>query len=156
MLVAFTGHRPSKLGGYNNTNNKYWTVMHQVHDRIERLNEGGSVEIISGMALGVDQWVAEYAIDRGIPLHAYIPFLGQDLAWPEPAQLFYAKLLNRATSIRVVSPGGYAPWKMQVRNQMMVDACSILIAVWDGTTGGTKNCIDYAVSKERCVDYIRI
>ena len=40
--------------------------------------------------------------------------------------------------------GGYAAWKMQKRNQFMVDHSNLLIAVWDGSSGGTSNCVAYA------------
>ena len=42
----------------------------------------------------------------------------------------------------------YHPAKMQKRNEFMVDNCDILIALWNGTSGGTKNCINYAKKKE--------
>ena len=47
--------------------------------------------------------------------------------------------------------GGYAGYKLQKRNEWMVDHCDILIAVWDGTSGGTANCVNYAqsVNKEK-------
>ena len=156
MIIAFTGHRPHKLGGYNNTTNMYWPIMREIDQRISLHNRDGHVEIISGMALGIDQWVAEYAIDRGIPLHAYVPFVGQERAWPESSQKFYQNLLGRATTVKVVCEGGYASWKMQARNEAMVEACDLLIAVWDGTPGGTKNCIDFALGYDRRIDYIRI
>jgi len=38
----------------------------------------------------------------------------------------------------------YTPAKMQKRNEAMVNDCNILIAVWNGTKGGTYNCIEYA------------
>jgi len=43
---------------------------------------------------------------------------------------------------------------MNERNIWMVDNCDFLISVWDGTSGGTKNCVDYAISKKK--DIIRI
>jgi precorrin-6x reductase len=33
---------------------------------------------------------------------------------------------------------------MQRRNMQMIDCADIVIAVWDGSTGGTKNAVDYA------------
>jgi len=33
---------------------------------------------------------------------------------------------------------------MQKRNEYMVDNADIVIAVWDGTKGGTCNCVRYA------------
>lgn len=43
---------------------------------------------------------------------------------------------------------------MQKRNEWMVDNCDILIAVWDKSPGGTKNCVDYAESKKKQIIYI--
>lgn len=43
-----------------------------------------------------------------------------------------------------VSIGEYHPAKMQLRNQYMVDNSDIVIAIWDGSSGGTGNCVRYA------------
>jgi uncharacterized phage-like protein YoqJ len=43
---------------------------------------------------------------------------------------------------------------MQIRNEWMVDRCDKLIAVWDGSKGGTGNCVDYAKSVNK--DIFRI
>jgi uncharacterized phage-like protein YoqJ len=37
---------------------------------------------------------------------------------------------------------------MQKRNEYIVDNSSLLLSLWDGTSGGTKNCLDYAKKKE--------
>jgi hypothetical protein len=37
---------------------------------------------------------------------------------------------------------------------MIKDNCDILIAVWDGTSGGTGNSVKYAVSKNKIIYYI--
>lgn len=96
------------------------------------------------MAQGVDQWAAEVCTRMGIPWCAAIPFEGQDSVWTAESQAYYRSLLKLATSTCVVSAGGYAGWKMQIRNQWMVDRCDILVAVWDGSAGGTSNCVRYA------------
>ena len=41
----------------------------------------------------------------------------------------------------------YKPWLMQKRNEYMVDLADKVIAVWDGSKGGTGNCVRYA---EKC------
>jgi uncharacterized phage-like protein YoqJ len=46
-----------------------------------------------------------------------------------------------------VSPPNFAVYKMQVRNEWMVNHANILLALWDGSTGGTYNCIQYAMKK---------
>ena len=141
MVVAFTGHRPNKLGGYRTPNPIYNWVTWCIQEQLEELKP---TLVISGMALGVDQWAAQIAHDMGIPFLAAIPFQGQEKAWPAHSQAAFKNLLLKSCEIVVVSPGEYTPYKMRVRNAYMVDRCDSLIAVWDGTPGGTGNCVEYA------------
>jgi|SRR6185369_2948528 len=146
MIVAFTGHRPDKLGGYKLPNDTYIKVCRDIDWLLKELNPE---KVISGMALGVDQWAANIAYKLGIPFVAAIPFEGQELAWPEASQKTYRILRKLASEEVIVSPGGYSADKMQVRNIWMVDNCDSLIAVWDGSKGGTGNCVEYAKSVDR-------
>ena len=143
MIVAFTGHRPEKLGGYGPN-----PVQDRVRAEIRYVLETWRPEAaISGMALGVDQWAAEICVNMEIPFTAAVPFETQESAWPNESQQHYRDLLFKANKILVVSPGRYyAAWKMQKRNEWMVDHCDRLLAVWDGSTGGTYNCVSYARS----------
>jgi uncharacterized phage-like protein YoqJ len=141
MIVAFTGHRPDKLGGYKLPNPTYLHVCQQID---KTLREIKPEKVISGMALGVDQWAANIAIKLGIPFIAAVPFVGQEKAWPLPSQKIFNKLLEKAAEVVIVSEGGYNAAKMQVRNEWMVDRADKVIAIWDGTPGGTGNCVQYA------------
>lgn len=143
MIVAFTGHRPNKLGGYDEPN----PVRDQIRAALrELLAELHPAKAISGMALGVDQWAAEMCIELEIPFIAAVPFDGQEDRWPPWSREKYAKLLKESCEMVKVCSAGYAPEKMQKRNEWMVDHCDVLIAVWDGTSGGTANCVRYAES----------
>lgn len=51
---------------------------------------------------------------------------------------------NVRPSNGTVCKGGYSPAKMQVRNMWMVEYSDAVLALWDGTTGGTGNCVEYA------------
>lgn len=143
MILAGTGHRPNKLGGYARP------VFFRCVTVITRwLEDAKNIEYgISGMAIGFDQALAQSCIDSGIPFDAYVPFLGQESKWPRDAQQFYHKLLNQAREVKYICDPGYHPLKMQKRNEAMVDACTDVLALWDGTTGGTANCIMYAKIK---------
>lgn len=141
MIVAFTGHRPDKLGGYKVPNPTYIHVCQQIEKTLIELKPD---KVISGMALGVDQWAAFIAIKLGIPFIAAVPFEGQEKAWPEASQKVFNSLLKKASEVVYVSLGGYAAYKMQVRNEWMVLECDKLIAIWDGTPGGTGNCVNFA------------
>ena len=152
-IAAFTGHRTKKLlGCWEESGPKYDKICEQIE---KALNEIHPVKAISGMALGIDQWAANICIKLGIPLIAAIPFIGQERRWPAEKQSTYHKLLLLAAEQIIVCEGPYASWKMQKRNEWMVDNCSILIAVHNGSSGGTANCLKYAAKIGREVHLIR-
>jgi uncharacterized phage-like protein YoqJ len=151
MIISFTGSRPPKIGGYKLPNPTYIHVCQQL-DKI--LKELKPEKCISGMALGFDSYAANVCIKLEIPFVAAIPFIGQEKAWPESSQKTYQKLLSKASEKVIVSEGGYSAEKMQLRNQWMCDHADIVIACWDKTPGGTKNCIDYAKSINKEIIYI--
>jgi uncharacterized phage-like protein YoqJ len=109
---------------------------------------------LSGMALGTDQYFASVCLKLRIPLVACIPFEGQEMAWPEVSQKTYRLLRKLASEEVIVSDGGYAAYKMQIRNEWMVDHCDKLIAVWDGSKGGTANCVEYAKNVGREIIFV--
>ncbi len=152
MIVAFTGHRPDKLGGYKLPNPTYIRVCKEI-DRL--LRELKPEKVITGMALGIDQWAAMIAHKLGIPFLAAIPFEKQENKWPEESQKTWRLLRKLASEEVIISPGGYSAEKMQARNQWMVDHCDKLIAIYNGDkTGGTANCINYAQSIEKEIIFI--
>lgn len=56
----------------------------------------------------------------------------------------------------VVCSGGYAAFKMQKRNEYLVDHCDKLIAIYDGSLfGGTYNCVKYANSVSKQIIVIK-
>ncbi len=150
-VVAFTGHRPEKLGGYKIPNLTQKLLRLALLDDLIRLRPRHA---FSGMALGFDTWAAMACIDLDIPFTAAIPCDGQDSQWPDHSRMIYHIVLAKAATVVVISPGPYAAWKMQKRNEYMVDNCEILIAAYDGTPGGTQNCIKYATKVERNVRYL--
>lgn len=110
-----------------------------------KLRELKPFMVLTGMALGFDQWVAEICIEEEIPFCACIPFEGQEKKWPKRSQERYHELLAKARVQVVVSEGGYHPGKLHARNHFMVDNSDVLIAAWNGDTeGGTFRCVEYA------------
>jgi uncharacterized phage-like protein YoqJ len=151
MILGITGHRPDKLGGYKLPNPVYNKVCQKIEQVFKELQPE---KIISGMALGVDQWAAFIACKLGIPFLAAVPFEGQEIKWPKSSQEIYHKLLKKASEVVVVSPHGYSARKLQIRNEWMVDYSDKMLAIWNGTGGGTDNCINYAKSLEKEIIYI--
>ena len=69
------------------------------------------------------------------------------MAWPESSQVAYNRLLSKASAVHILYPGGFAVEKMHGRNKWMVDQATHLLALWDGSSSGTGNCVRYAESR---------
>src|ERR1700685_2111371 len=97
-----TGHRPDKLGGYGEEQHKKLVFLAQIAIRNIKPDE-----IITGMALGWDQAVAEACILERIPFIAAIPCRGQENLWPDSAVKYYRELLLKAAACVVVTDGPF-------------------------------------------------
>lgn len=138
MILAATGHRPNKLGGHDTKTRRALGAF-----AIERLHWARPEKVIVGMALGWDQAMASACVALGIPFIAAVPFPGQADQWPEAARHRWQSLLLQAEHVEYVEQT-YGRETMQNRNRWMVDRCDEVLALWDGTMGGTYNCIRYA------------
>lgn len=135
--VTITGHRPEKL-----SDERY--VLTQLQNAYIDLDAGC---VIQGMAAGVDLLAARAAFRSRVPFKCYVPWKGHSS--PRDHQSRYMAALEFAEDIVYCSdsltyPG---PYIYQVRNERMVDDGDIVLAVWDGSPGGTKNCVQYALKK---------
>jgi uncharacterized phage-like protein YoqJ len=109
------------------------------------------------MALGWDQAFAQACVDLEIPFVAAVPFHGQEKRWPRESQKYYNDLLVQSKRIHYITEfddKGEVPfWKvakaLQDRNAWMVMKATRLIALWDGSKGGTENCIRFAEANNK-------
>lgn len=153
LTIAGTGHRPPKLT--IGSENAYNPIVYErlVDLALAALQKYQPSRVISGMALGWDQALAEASVELSIPFYAYIPFQGFESLWPNESKKKYLELLEKAAGRKTICKPGYAAWKLQRRNEAMVDALEgddFLLALWDGgLKGGTFNCLKYASLRER-------
>lgn len=145
MIASVTGHRPDKLGFEYDL--KGPTTLRISGELIKWLKQHSPSKVISGMALGVDQIWAICAIKLDIPVIAAIPCANQENRWPEASKKLYRKIMSHPSVIpHYVDSGAYAAYKMQQRNIWMVENSDVVVAVWDGSKGGTGNCVAFAES----------
>ena len=158
---CFTGHRPNKLFGYDLLVPQYQTLAKLVYGYCEFLySKRGVRNFISGGALGFDT-VAFFAVNSLKLRHPdvrnilAIPFVGQENAWrSELDKDRYNRMKSLADSVVLVEnldqyKSTSIPGKLNQRNLYMVDNSDFVIACWNGTTGGTCNCLKYAHSKSK-------
>lgn len=172
--VAWTGHRPNKLGGYQPNPLRIKIKQRMLIEAEILMSQHESMRFITGGALGVDTWAAKLAMHLGIPHVVITPGPWYNSRWPQTDKDEFQVICDAADAAmaRELSPrirfdhkvyGGhivlfpgsdYSPQKMQQRNQVMVDLGGHVLAVWNGSKGGTHNCVKYAQSKKREITII--
>lgn len=147
MKIAITGHRPHKFNNdYELKSDRILKIRSII---VEYFTQMKPDEVIVGLSLGIDTLVAEVCIEMGIKFTAAIPCKNQWMSWPQRSIDRYNKILaHELCTVYNVSTDFYTHWCMNDRNKWMVDNADELLSVWDGSSGGTYNCIKYAGKKE--------
>ena len=152
QTCCFTGHRPEKLPWKNDENDwRCKELKQKLYDMIETAYRQGIRHFICGMARGCDFYFAESVIQLkqtspGVSLEAAIPFRAQSSSWSQENQERWQYLVANC-DIRRVLQENYTPDCMLRRNQYMVDHSALVIAVYDGKSGGTCRTIEYAMKQ---------
>lgn len=159
--IGFTGHRPGKLGGYDILSQGYINLQHDLEAYIERNLEMFDIVIgHTGLALGGDTiWskailAMKEKYPRRVFFHADIPMMEQAEAWFKQSDIdFWYEQIERADFKTVYgSLAGVekherrelASKLLNLRNEGMLDHSDVLLALYDGTSGGTENAVKYA------------
>ena len=67
----------------------------------------------------------------------------------------WQEVCDKSDEVVLVTDEEYKPYLMQVRNIWMVERSDIVIAVWDGTEGGTANCVKSAEKAKKQIIRIK-
>jgi len=139
---CFTGHRPEKLSGSEQH------IKSALKKAIRQAIVDGFTVFVSGMARGIDLWAALLVLElreenSKVKLICASPYEGFEKRWPEAWQTLYASVLEQADHVQFIGKG-YSPDVFQRRNEWMVNHSARVIAVYNGTPGGTRNTIAYA------------
>ena len=90
----------------------------------------------------------ELRIRKGdVTLEAAVPCSTQADGWPEPDRSRWRALLA-ACDLETLVQSGYTRGCMLRRNRYMVDHSALVIAVYDGTPGGTCRTLEYALRQK--------
>ena len=150
VSCTFTGHRPSKLPWRDREEDPQCIELkRKIYDVCYALYESGARRFICGMSNGSDFYFCEAVLAlrshyAGIVLEAAIPCPDQSERWNRADRARYERLCA-ACDIRTVLAPAYTRRCMMQRNRYMVDASTWLIAAYNGSPGGTRNTLDYAI-----------
>lgn len=148
--VCFTGHRIQKLPwGSDETDARCIKMKERLRSELEIAIMGGYDTFLSGMALGFDMICAEEVISLreaygGIKIYGALPCMDQPKKWRIGDKLRYQMLLQKLDGIRCLHETYCGSECFLERNRFMVDHSSLMIALFNGISGGTKSTIDYA------------
>ncbi len=154
---CFTGHRPAKLPWrYDEADPRCVQLKRRMADAIAIAYQEGYRHFLCGMALGCDIYFCEAVLalrekHPDITVEAAIPCPGQADAWPAAQRRRYAALVAACDEKTMVAPR-YDSGCMTRRDRYMVDHASLLIAAFDGSPGGTRYTVQYAM--ERGLDIV--
>ena len=149
VTCCFSGHRPSKLPWRGNESDPRCVLLKEkLRDVTEALYEAGIRHFLCGMAVGCDTYFCEAVLAlrksrRDVTLEAAVPCRTQADRWDEPARRRYEGLLERCDRVTVLQDE-YTRGCMQRRNRYMLARSSVLVAVYDGSAGGTRNTVAQA------------
>ncbi len=147
---CFTGHRAEKLPWRNDERAPgCLRLKAALADVLSSLYAGGVRHFICGMATGADMYFGEAVCalreeHPDVMLEAAVPFQGQEQRWDERWRRRYFRLAESCDKITVLH-SAYTPTCMRDRNQYMVDASGVLVAVYNGERGGTQSTMLYAM-----------
>lgn len=165
-ICCFTGHRLQKLPWLEDIYSPLSQAFRNIiRSRILQKIDEGYNYFISGMAQGADMLCADIILDLkhdypDIKLECALPCEEQTKFWPDIQKQAYSEILAHSDYITVISER-YNLACLHMRNQYMVQKSSCIIAIWNGTNGGTKNTIMLAskyglpieiINPDDCVD----
>lgn len=149
---CFTGHRPAKLPWrYNEEDGRCLALKRRIADAVEAAYDQGYRHFLCGMAQGCDLYFCECVLalrERrpDVTVEAAIPCPTQADGWPAALRERYDRLVAACDFETLVS-ARYSSSCMQRRDRYMVDHAMLLIAAFDGTAGGTRYTVEYALRR---------
>lgn len=148
--VAFTGHRPEKLPwGYDENSSEALVYKHKLREILENLIGEGYVDFLSGGARGFDTIGAETVISLReiypwIRLVMVLPCANQAERWNPAARKRWERLMLEADHVETLAPV-FDKGCMFRRNRYLVDHSNVVLAAYDGYSGGgTAMTVEYA------------
>ena len=133
--VCFTGHRNLSEAEIQLLSRRLTILIHTL------ITDHQTGNFYTGGAIGFDTLAAQVVLDQktkheNIRLNLILPCEQQDKNWNESQKCVYRSIIEKADSVRILSPFYYNSC-MQIRNRELLNASDLCVAyLRDGTSGG--------------------
>lgn len=141
--ASFTGYRPEKMRLPLCCNPEEY-VRSLVRPFIEQQYRAGVRLFMSGMAEGFDLWAAAEVLalcESGacpqVEIAAVIPYAGQAARYSSRSSELYDYVSRNATH-QIILSENYYPECFYRRNDYLVENAGVILAYYDGQSGGTR------------------
>lgn len=105
-------------------------------DRVDRL--------ITGMAVGVDLLAAKIAMEKNMPILAFVPYANQAEKFDAENKRLHSEVLAYAKTEKILVSEKYHKGVFFSRNRRMVERASIVMAIMWDMKSGTGNTVSTA------------
>ena len=163
LVVCGTGHRPDKLGNS-------WSVEHSISRSIQRelyrwlkllLSNTKRLKVIVGGALGFDTHLAIATLKLkqecdNVTLEVAIPHKDFNKRWNKDDIELFNTILSMSDNAHYVSDNSeFDISDLELRNRYMVRNSDLVIALWDGSSGGTSNAFHFANRNNKPIIWLK-
>lgn len=148
--VAFTGHRPEKLPwGTDEMCTEALMYKFRLREALEYLIGRGYVNFLSGAARGFDTIAAEIVLSLReiypwVRLVVVLPCADQATRWNDSDRARWEHIVQNSDHVETMAPA-FDRGCMFRRNRYLVDNADMVLAAYDGRSGGgTAMTVEYA------------
>lgn len=165
MKLCFTGCRPHKINmPYDISDKQYNTLVAKITEKVIYYIQQGVNTFYSGGADGIDilSFFVVHKLKKQYPNIKNIVCIptSKQREWSKSGKWYDMMLKLADETILVYEIEEYKSDNINVklnnRNKYMVNNSDYILAIWNGSSGGTFNCIKYGQKENKKIDYIII
>lgn len=152
--LCFSGHRTYNLP---KNNSEVYNLANDIYTEINKAILDGYDTFMFGACYGFDIMCAKQVLLRkkvvmlsdpeNIKLIAVVPFEDQASRWKESDRIKYFEILSKCDDIVIINKQ-YKSGCYHERNRYMIENSNKLICYYNGSDGGTKYTVDYALTQK--------
>lgn len=150
QTACFSGHRSQNLPWrFNDEDERCLAVKNTLRLEILKAIQKNYRIFLCGMAIGFDMLCASTVLELkkdfpDLKLIGALPCKTQEKFWNAKDKKIYREMLTKLDAIRCIYDEYIGAECMIERNKYMVNNSSLLIALYNNISGGTKFTVDYA------------